>query len=197
MEHICEEDCEILKKYTDHLRQEIEDMEGKKLTTPKGKDIVFRFQLIPSDMKWISTMSGELNNAATYFSPFANVTNSNKNTLNGSIGSQDSTLQPWDYSRRLTVADKVKKYNKTLSNPNGKHRNKVTKFISDNKSRQEFVPPLGKYVDKAMAEPLHSMNNAWQNWFMLLLSTALYLSNQAFLNHVTHLVQFLRHSLGC
>jgi hypothetical protein len=32
-----------------------------------------------------------------------------------------------------------------------------------------------------MAEPLHNMNNSWQNWFMLLLSIALYLSNQAFL----------------
>jgi len=35
-------------------------------------------ELIPSDMKWASSLSGELNNAATYFSPFANVSQGNK-----------------------------------------------------------------------------------------------------------------------
>lgn len=118
-------------------------MEDKKLTTAQKNEVVFRFDPIPSDMKWVSTMSGELNNCATYFSPFANVANSNKNTLNGSTGGEDATWQPWSYSYRITVADKVKKNTKSLSDPDGKHRNKVTKFIADNKSRQEFVPPLG------------------------------------------------------
>ena len=45
----------------------------------------------------------------------------------------------------------------------GKQRSHITKIIAQNKSRQEFVPPSGKYVDLLKAEPLHNTNNAWQN----------------------------------
>jgi hypothetical protein len=114
----------------------MEDMEEEKLFTPKGNAVVFRFDLIPSDMKWASTMAGELSNAATYFSPYANVSLKDKNTLNGSIGEQNATWQPWDYSQRINVSKKVEIYKKTLSDPGGKHRNKVTQFIANNKSRQ-------------------------------------------------------------
>ena len=55
----------------------------------------------------------------------------------------------------------------------GKQRNEVTKFIAQNKSRQEFVPPLGKYVDLLKAEPLHNTNNAWQSWFLTALAIAI------------------------
>ena len=69
----CEEDHALMKSYTNHLREEMEEVEGKQLTTERGKQVVFKFELIPSDMKWMSSHSGELNNCATYFSPFANV----------------------------------------------------------------------------------------------------------------------------
>ena len=177
----CEEDCAFLKKYTDHLRQEMEAMEGKTLSTPKGNNVMFYFDLIPSDMKWASSMSGELSNSATYFSPFANVSQNNKDTVGGSIGGKEATWQPWEYSERIAVVSQVEKHKSTLSDPDQKQRSSVTKFIASKRSRQEFVPPLGKYVDKVMSEPLHNMNNAWQSWFMLLLSVALYCSNQAFL----------------
>ena len=52
----------------------------------------------------------------------------------------------------------------------GKQRSHITKFIAQNKLRQEFVPLLGKYVDLLKVEPLHSTNNAWQNWFSAALS---------------------------
>lgn len=126
---------------------------------------MFKFELIPSDMKWVSSMSGELNNAATYFSPFANVSQSNKGTINGSIGGPRATWQPWDYNNRLKAVQKVEKFKKTLRDPTGKQRGDVTKFIAKNNSRQECIPPLGKYVDLIRPEPLHNTNNAWQQWF--------------------------------
>jgi hypothetical protein len=64
--------------------------------------------LIPSDIKWASTFSGELPNSAYYFSPFGNVNNDNKSIVNGSLGLSDScTWKPWEYNSRLEVADKV------------------------------------------------------------------------------------------
>ena len=45
------------------------------------------------------------------------------------------------------MAERVVKLKSKLRDPMGKQRNEVTKFIAQNKSRQEFVPPLGKYVD--------------------------------------------------
>ena len=47
---------------------------------------MFKFELIPSDIKWTSSHSRELNNCTTYFSPFANVNQTNKGTLGGFIG---------------------------------------------------------------------------------------------------------------
>ena len=38
----------------------------------------------------------------------------------------------------------------------GKQRSRITKFIAQNKLRQEFVPLLGKYVDLLKAEPLRN-----------------------------------------
>ena len=58
-------------------------------------------------------------------------------------------------------------------------------LISKEKSRQEFVPPLGKYVDLAEAEPLHNTNNAWQQWFSALLTMAMQYTDQAKLHTAT------------
>ena len=69
----CEEDYPFLKSYSNHLKEEMEQIEGKTLTTERGEQVVFKFELMPSDIKWISSHSRELNNCVTYFSPFANV----------------------------------------------------------------------------------------------------------------------------
>ena len=151
----------------------MEAIEGKHFTTAKGYQVRFLFKLIPSDMKWASTFSGELSNAAEYFSPFANVCQANKNTLFGSIGGSDATWQPWNYQKRLAMAKKVEKFKRKLKDPDGKQRGEVTKFISANKSRQEFPPPLGKYVDCIKPEPLHNVNNGWQHWFKMCLTVAM------------------------
>ena len=54
---------------------------------------------------------------------------------------------------RLALAEKVEK-SKKRQNPMGKQRSHITKFIAQNKLRQEFVPLLGKYVDLLKVEPL-------------------------------------------
>ena len=96
----CEEDHPLMKSYTNHLTEEMEEVEGKQLPTERGKQVVFKFELIPSDMKWMSSHSGELNNCATYFSPFANVNQTSKRTIGGTIGGLEATWQPWDYTQR-------------------------------------------------------------------------------------------------
>ena len=79
---------------------------------------------------------------------------------------------------------------KRLRDPTGKQRGDVTKFISQNKSRQEFVPPIGKYVDSSKAEPLHSTNNAWQHWFSLALGIAMEYANERNLKSATAVADF-------
>ena len=39
-------------------------------------------------------------------------------------------------------------------------RSKVTGFIAQQKSRQEFTPLIGKLIDRAHVDPLHLKNNA-------------------------------------
>ena len=63
----CEEDHPLMKSYPNHLREEMEHIEGTTLTSERGEQVVFKFELIPSDMKWISSHLRELNNCATYF----------------------------------------------------------------------------------------------------------------------------------
>ena len=63
----------------------MEEVKGKQLTAPQGRQITFRMMLVPCDMKWASHVSGELNNCVNYFS-FANINQANKTTMDGSIG---------------------------------------------------------------------------------------------------------------
>ena len=52
---------------------------------------MFKFELIPSDIKWMSSHSRELNNCSTSFSHFANVNQTNKGTIGGFIGGSKAT----------------------------------------------------------------------------------------------------------
>ena len=44
----CEEDHPLMKSYSNHLREEMEQIEEKTLTTEIGEQVVFKFELIPS-----------------------------------------------------------------------------------------------------------------------------------------------------
>ena len=78
----CSEGHIGMQRYAKKLVSEISDIE-KQSYTVAGYLVRFSVELIPSDMKWLSIMSGELNNAAYYFSPFGNVNEGNKSTTNG------------------------------------------------------------------------------------------------------------------
>ncbi|RMX55324.1 hypothetical protein pdam_00019104 [Pocillopora damicornis] len=69
-----------MKYYTKHLVEEIEVIEGAKLTTEQGH--------------MLTSVSGELNTCAIYFSPFANVNQIEKTTIGGSIAGPEASWQP-------------------------------------------------------------------------------------------------------
>jgi len=50
-------------------------------------------------------------------------------------------------------------------------------YIAKQNSRQEFLPVLGSYIDKAHVEPLHLKNNPWQYFFKAVLTEAIRKSN--------------------
>lgn len=104
-------------------------------------------------------MGGKLN-AATYFSTFANVSNKNMATLGGNNGYKKATWQSWKFS------DRIKKAKATVDFSTRIESQEVTTFSAKQESRQEFEPPLGKFIDKAKVEPLHTSNNAWQHLFL-------------------------------
>ena len=54
-----------------------------------------------------------------------------------------------------------------------KERTKITEFIAQNKSRQEFSSLLGKLINKAHVESLHLKNNAWGYFFKMLVKEAM------------------------
>ena len=85
--------------------------------------------------------------------------------------------------KRMKDVELVKKFkekNKIPKNSkNNNHRKKVTEYLASMKSRQEFSPALGKYVDCLKPEPLHNSNNAWQQWNLDALNTAMQLTDRA------------------
>lgn len=52
----------------------------------RDQEVKFEIKLIPAVMKWLSTFSGELNNAATYPCPFGNVKKDEHKVRGQSLG---------------------------------------------------------------------------------------------------------------
>ena len=71
----CSEEHPAMIKYAKQLCTEIECIESKVYSIQGHEDIQVRFcfELVPSDMKFLATVSGELSNSATFPSTFANV----------------------------------------------------------------------------------------------------------------------------
>ena len=133
-----------------------------------GFNTTFTVEPLPSDMKWLSTVAGELNNAAYHFSPFGNVNSDNNAITNGSLGEDPSyTWHPWDYEERIQVVKKQHNYSSTTK------RNKLLSLIREQGYRQKYEPLLGKLVDCGYTEPLHNSNNSWAYLHALMLEIAL------------------------
>lgn len=173
----CSESHPAMLRYAEKLISDLTSIEKSTYILPGSKTKVkFSVELVPSDMKWVSTFSGELSNAAHYFSPFGNVSEDDKCIVNGSLGpGDDCTWKPWVYAERLAVASKVNAKKEELAQSKlaeSTKRTKLLAYIKSLKSRQEFVPYLQQLVDKVYAEPLHCANNAWQQLHEIMLSHA-------------------------
>lgn len=127
-------------------------------------NVKFYISELPNDMKMIAFLGGELSNSAKYFSSFGNVTLDNARKPTGTYGTQPTdTWKPWEYCRRLQVVKEVEKFFKSLEKSktsNATKRSKVTAFIAQQKSRQEFEPVVGELIDRVHVDPLHLKNNA-------------------------------------
>ena len=173
----CSESHLSMFKFAEKLISDVAYIEKQIYVLPDSKTKArFTVELIPCDMKWAATFSGELSNAARFFSPFGNVSESNKCTVNGCLGPAETcTWKPWLYQDRLEVAAKVTakkvELEKTALAESTK-RSKVLKYIQSLNSRQEYVPVLKEFVDKIYAEPLHNANNGWQQLHALILCHA-------------------------
>ena len=137
----------------------------------------FKFQELPNDMKMLAMLAGELTISAKYFSPFANVCKDDCTDLRGTFGvDAKNKWQPWNFENRRSVVKQLEIFKKTIENKEiseKSKRSKVTDFIARNKSRQEFLPLVGKVIDKAHVESLHLKNNAWQYFFKGILKEAI------------------------
>ena len=168
----CKEDHPSMVEYAKHLRSEVTSIESKTFSV-RSQEVKFEIKLIPADMKWLSTFSGELNNAATYPCPFANVKKDELKLRGHSLGNgPEHKWQPWSYKSREVIAKNVAQYKKVqkipVKNASQSQREKVCKKIAELKSRQEFEPLLGPMVQLAKCDPLHLGNNCWGHWHMLL-----------------------------
>lgn len=175
----CKEEHKVVELFTKQLMNDMEKIESKSYTV-LDIEVTFSFELVPSDMKFTAFLNGELNNAATYFSSFANVSQSDSSSLGKQFGTSPSCKwKPWRYEERIKVAKQVAGFKKGLSSKvtAKTNRSKVTKFIADKHSRQEFIPRLGKFCDKAVLEPLHLKNNAVQHLHRLLLRVLISISS--------------------
>ena len=111
-----------------------------------NRNIKFKFSKLPNDMKMLAFLAGELPNSATYFSTFGSVSQSDISDVNETFGSNPSNdWRPWDYEGRKTIASKVKSFKNKMAKTKlaeKTKRTKITKFIPENKSRQEFEPRI-------------------------------------------------------
>lgn len=172
----CSENHISMQRYARKLVSDIAQIE-KQTYSINGFDVKFTVDLLPCDMKWLSLMGGELNNAAYYFSPFGDVNNDNKIIANGSLGDDIScSWHPWVYEKRIEVVEKVTQKREQLEKKKCSQvtkRNNLLAYIREQKSRQESQPQLGKLIDLGLAEPLHNANNAWGYLHSLMLEIAL------------------------
>ena len=114
-------------------------------------------------------MAGELSVSAEYFSTFADVRYKDINDVNKTFGKD---WNPYKYKTRVQVAKKVDAKKQQLLSKGILGRNPITTYICSQCSRQEFVPPVGEYIDKACSECVHLKNNFVKEQFTKVLNVA-------------------------
>ena len=76
----CSESHLCMQRYAKKLVHDMNIIANKDYQI-NGLNVKFSFELLPSDMKWLASMGGELSNAAYYFSSFGNVCEETKATI--------------------------------------------------------------------------------------------------------------------
>ena len=162
----CKEDCVPVSRFLVKLVSDISEIEKNTYSVDcsgVSVDVKFCFSELPNDMKMLCFLA-ELSNSATYFSTFADVSTATMNELDGTFGSNGKeTWKPWKYESRVDIANQVDKFKKSLAKQKmseSTRRSKITNFIAQRHSRQEFKPAVGKLIDRAHVDPQHLKNNA-------------------------------------
>lgn len=149
-------------------------LEGNILTVC-GNQCTVEFQ--PSaDQSWQSWANNELNQAATYPSPYANVHKGNMCVMGGTIGNSASdTWTPPSKEKRERDLGKLDSFRKSLSSSLGsqqKHAREL-EFMRENGLRQVGSPRIRDFADRQRSEPVHNEINAWQHFLNLLYKESL------------------------
>lgn len=145
----CSENCIVVHRFIKMLLADVCDIEKSVMTCSHNGEqgnIKFIIGELPNDMKMLAFLSGELSNSAKFYSSFANICTDNAQDTRGTFGrSNKNTWTPWKYCDRLKVVKGVEQVKAKLSKQSlsdSTKRSKVTTFIAQKKSRQEFEPLL-------------------------------------------------------
>ena len=126
----------------------------------------------------LAFLGEELTNAAYFFTTFTNVNRDDKNAISKKFSLKgDFTWKPFTYEKRIADATKVASKKAELHKKNMKkcifHRNLISFIGKSLKSRQEEIPLVGNYIDKAYCEPLHVKNNVVKELFLEVMNITL------------------------
>lgn len=173
-----------MRRSLQKLLTDITRIENTTYTISCNNEIVnvkFVVSELPNDMKMLAFLGGELSNSAKYFSSFADVTLESARKITGTFGPLPSDIwKPWKYPERLKVVRQVERMKSSLAKSKlseSTKRSKITKFIAEQESRQEFVPIIGELIDRAHVDPLHLKNNACALAHRYILQIALAMAN--------------------
>ena len=105
-------------------------------------DVKFKIAELPNDMKMLCFLAGELSNASTYFSTFADVSTDTMRKLDGTFGFTGKKMwKPWKYETRINVAKQIDTFKRSLAKKRlaeSTRRSKITNFIAE-KHNQFYV----------------------------------------------------------
>lgn len=134
--------------------------------------IEFKIAELPNDMKMLCILASELSNSAHYFTTFANVNHDDCDNIKKQIGSKANDWNVFTTQKRISDGIKAAKKSFDLSKSNlakQTQRNHLTNYIRGMKSRQEDIPLMGEYIERAKSEPLHLKNNIVKELFLKIL----------------------------
>ncbi|XP_057297789.1 uncharacterized protein LOC130628799 [Hydractinia symbiolongicarpus] len=210
-----EENSTVVRNYVLKLLSDVKFLESQVFTVYVDEvayKVEFLLGELPNDMKMLAFLAGELTNSAYYFSTFGNVNKDNSAKFEYTYGTKQSDKwMPFNYHKRISDAKKVEGKKKEIEvkckGNSATKRSNLTSYISKVlKGRQEEVPLVGHYIDKAKGEPLHLKNNVVKEHFMklfnLCLATAPLNSYKAFKDipsshALIKFVNFIRSAMGC